>query len=111
MTATMEAANGKANSHHSSGTSCEHRRRRQRGCSWVSLDASDCEHIWFSGTLMTVKAGGEHTRDGFTLIEVSTPPVLRQCTYTQDEKRVVRPYPRVAVAGFLPRTRLDSQPG
>jgi quercetin dioxygenase-like cupin family protein len=23
---------------------------------------------------MTVKAGGEHTRDGFTLIEVSTPP-------------------------------------
>ncbi len=37
------------------------------------LDAGDGEHIWFSGTLMSVKAGGEQTRDGFTLIEVSTP--------------------------------------
>jgi quercetin dioxygenase-like cupin family protein len=38
------------------------------------LDAGDGEHIWSSGTLMSVKAGGEQTRDGFTLIEVSTPP-------------------------------------
>ena len=38
------------------------------------LDAGDGEHIWFSGTLMSVKAGSEQTRDGFTLIEVLTPP-------------------------------------
>ena len=38
------------------------------------LDAGDGDHIWFSGTLMTVKAGGEQTRHGFTLIEVTTPP-------------------------------------
>ena len=38
------------------------------------LDAGDGEHTWFSGTLMSVKAGGEQTRAGFTLIEVSQPP-------------------------------------
>ena len=37
------------------------------------VDAGDGDHIWFSGTLMTVKAGGEQTRNGFTLIEVITP--------------------------------------
>ena len=37
------------------------------------VDAGDGNHIWFSGTLMTVKAGGEQTRNGFTLIEVTTP--------------------------------------
>ncbi len=29
------------------------------------LDAGDGELIWFSGTLMSVKAGSEPTRDGF----------------------------------------------
>ena len=38
------------------------------------LDAGDGEHVWFSGTLISVRAGGEQTRDGFTLIEVATPP-------------------------------------
>lgn len=40
------------------------------------LDAGDGDHIWFSGTLMTVKAGTEQTYGGFTLIEVSTPQNL-----------------------------------
>jgi quercetin dioxygenase-like cupin family protein len=39
-----------------------------------ALDAGDGEHVWFSGTLMTVKAGSQDTRGGFTLIESLTPP-------------------------------------
>jgi quercetin dioxygenase-like cupin family protein len=38
------------------------------------LDSGDGEHTWFSGTLMSVKAGSEQTYGGFTLIEVATPP-------------------------------------
>jgi hypothetical protein len=34
----------------------------------------DGEGIWFLGTLMTVKAGREQTRGGFTLIEQISPP-------------------------------------
>jgi hypothetical protein len=38
------------------------------------LSNGDGEGIWFLGTLMTVKAGREQTRGGFTLIEQKSPP-------------------------------------
>src|ERR1700687_6033175 len=38
------------------------------------LSNGDGEGIWFLGTLMTVKAGREQTRGGFTLIEQISPP-------------------------------------
>jgi mannose-6-phosphate isomerase-like protein (cupin superfamily) len=37
------------------------------------LSKGDGEGIWFLGTLMTVKAGREQTRGGFTLIEQISP--------------------------------------
>jgi mannose-6-phosphate isomerase-like protein (cupin superfamily) len=38
-----------------------------------TLASGDGQHIWFLGTLMTVKAGAEQTRGGFTLIEQISP--------------------------------------
>ncbi len=70
VTAMAEAAKGTANSHHSSGTDGG----GSENAAGYLLDAGNGEHIWFSGTRMSVKAGGQQTRDGFTLIEVSTPP-------------------------------------
>src|ERR1700682_38783 len=40
------------------------------------LSNGDGEGIWFLGTLMTVKAGREQTRGGFTLIEQISPPAF-----------------------------------
>jgi mannose-6-phosphate isomerase-like protein (cupin superfamily) len=39
-----------------------------------ALANGDGQHIWFLGTLMSVKAGTEQTRGGFTLIEQISPP-------------------------------------
>lgn len=38
------------------------------------LSAGAGQAIWFLGTLMTVKAGGDQTRGAFTLIEQLAPP-------------------------------------
>jgi mannose-6-phosphate isomerase-like protein (cupin superfamily) len=38
------------------------------------LSAGEGQGIWFLGTLMTVKAGGDQTRGAFTLIEQLAPP-------------------------------------
>lgn len=39
------------------------------GSAGYGLAKDDGQHIWFLGTLMTVKAGMDQTRGGFTLIE------------------------------------------
>lgn len=41
-----------------------------------ALANGDGQHIWFLGTLMTVKAGSDQTRGGFTLIEQVSPPAF-----------------------------------
>lgn len=41
-----------------------------------ALANGDGQHIWFLGTRITVKAGSDPTRGGFTLIEQVSPPVF-----------------------------------
>ena len=75
------------------------------------LDAGDGEHIWFSGTLMSVKAGGEHTRNGFTLIEVSTPPTFVVPPHIHDDEEEAFYILEGQLRGFVRRTDLDTRPG
>lgn len=44
------------------------------GQTGYALDAGGGDRIWFLGTLMTVKAGGDLTGGAFTLIEQVAPP-------------------------------------
>lgn len=39
-----------------------------------ALADGEGQHIWFLGSLMSVKAGSDQTRGGFTLIEQVSPP-------------------------------------
>ena len=43
------------------------------GAEGYALTKGEEEGIWFLNTLMVVKAGGDDTRDGFTLIECEVP--------------------------------------
>lgn len=51
-----------------------------------SLVSGDGQHIWFLGTLMTVKAGREQTRGGFTLIEQLSPPNFAAPSHVHDSE-------------------------
>lgn len=49
-----------------------------------ALPNGDGQHIWFLGTLMTVKAGSDQTRGGFTLIEQVSPPDFAAPAHVHD---------------------------